>query len=183
MSKHSHIISRVASSTHDFYLSGAIGSPSNYVEWYDTIRKAAEEDTIVMHINSPGGQIYTTIQLLRAIADSEAHIVTSIEGECCSAATLIFLAGDSFEVSPHSIFMAHDYTSGMWGEGHKLASRANFDATWFDNLAKDVYRNFLSDAEIGQVLLGQDLWLTSEQVTERCIKLQEIRMAEHREQC
>lgn len=181
MSKH-QVISRVAASSHEFYLTEEIGSPSNYVKWYDTIRNAGEEDTIVIHINSPGGQCYTALQLMRAIGDTQAHIITSIEGQCCSAATFIFLAGDTFEIAPHSAFLVHDFTQGIWGEGHKIIAQANFDNNWFDKLARDVYRNFLSEEEITQALSGQDIWLTSEQVIDRCIQLQDTRIAEHKEQ-
>ena len=42
---------KVISQIHEFYISGAIKSPENYIEWFDTIRHAREDDTIKIYIN------------------------------------------------------------------------------------------------------------------------------------
>lgn len=183
MSKHNTTITaQTVAQIYDIYLNGEVGSPSNYVDWCELLNNAAEEDTIRIHINSYGGRVHTAVQLMNAIRNTRACVVTSMEGQCYSAATLIFLAGDIFEAAPHSAFLAHDYSNGVYGEGHKLAAQIEFDKSWFEAIARDIYRNFLSEDEISKVLKGQDLWLNSEQVIERCVVMQEARITEHRNQ-
>lgn len=105
---------KVTSSLYEFYLSGEITSPDNYVEWFNTIRHAQEDDTIKIYINSGGGDLFTGIQFLRVLSETEALVIVSVEGLCASAATLVFLAADVFEISPHSSFLFHNYSSGVW---------------------------------------------------------------------
>jgi len=95
----------------EFYLSGEIESSEEYIQWFDTIRHAGENDIIKFYINSPGGDVFTAIQFMRSLKETEASVVMSVEGICASAATMILLCGDSFEVSEHSMFMFQDRKS------------------------------------------------------------------------
>ena len=105
---------------YEFYLSGAIESSEEYIQWFDTIRHAGESDVIKFYINSPGGDVFTAIQFMRALQETSANVIMSVEGICASAATMIMLCGDSFEVSEHSMFMFHNYSGGTFGKGGEM---------------------------------------------------------------
>ena len=75
--------------SHDLYLVGEIGDAKNYISWFELIRNARPNDMITIHINSPGGNLYTTLQILRVMKESRASITCSIEGACMSAATMM----------------------------------------------------------------------------------------------
>ena len=93
----------------DLYLTGDIKEAKEYQDWNQIMRSSSENDAIILHINSGGGDMFTCIQLLRSMADSPATIVASVEGMCMSAATLLFLSADVCEISEHSHFMFHTY--------------------------------------------------------------------------
>ena len=76
---------------YEFYMSGEIESSEEYIQWFDTIRHAGENDVIKFYINSPGGDVFTAIQFMRALQETSANIVMSVEGICASAATMIML--------------------------------------------------------------------------------------------
>lgn len=154
-------------SVHEFYLSGEIESPEEYIQWFDTIRHAGENDLIKIYINSPGGHVATAIQFMRVLRETEANIVMSVEGECASAATMIFLCGENFEVSEHSIFMIHTYSGGFIGKGHELHSQALYERTWSVKLIKEVYEGFLSENEMQRVIDGADIWMDGDEVIKR----------------
>lgn len=163
---------------HSLYLSGEIGDAEEYNEWFELIRNASENDIINIHINSPGGQLYTAIQFLRVLAESNAQIIGSVEGLCASAATLIFLACEQQQITSHSAFMFHNYSGGTIGKGHEMHSQIDFEKKWIESLSRDVYRNFLTTSEIDSMLEGKDFWMTSDEVWERLQKRQKAFEAE-----
>jgi len=154
-------------SIYEFYLSGEIDDASEYTEWFDTIRNARVADTVKIYINSCGGDLYTALQFLRVLGETNAHVVTSVEGACMSAATMIFLHGDEFEVTPHSLFMFHNYSAGVFGKGGEMFDQLQFERAWSENFLREVYHDFLTPDEIQSMLHNKDIWMTSEQVMAR----------------
>jgi ATP-dependent protease ClpP protease subunit len=159
----------------DFYILGEIEDAEEYAEWFDQIRNCGPSDIIRLHFNSIGGDLFTAIQFLRVLTECPGLTVGSIEGACMSAATLIFLACDSFEVSAHSSFMIHNFSGGAFGKGGEMHSQITFESKWAETLYRDAYADFLSPKEISMVLKGQDLWMSAEQVIERLSARQELR--------
>jgi len=158
---------RPLSSIHTYYLSGEVESPEEYIEWFDQIRNAGENDVVKIHINSPGGDLFTAIQFLRVVAECQAHVVTSVEGACMSAATLVFINADSYEVSPHSVFMFHNYSSAMYGKGGELYDGIVHERKWSERLLREVYEGFLTEEEIAAILDNKDIWMDGEEVAKR----------------
>ena len=157
---------------HEFYLTGRIEEADEYISVFDMIRHAREEDVVKIYVNSPGGDLFTALQFGRAMGDSDATIIVSVEGQCCSAATIIALAADMVELSNHCVWMCHNYSSGMIGKGHELHSQAEFERDWSIKLMKDIYDGFLSESEIQRMLNGADLWMGADDVMERLNKRQ-----------
>lgn len=161
---------RHAAAIHEFYLSGDIESPDEYLEWFDTIRNATKNDVIRIYINSYGGDLFTAIQFLRVLQDSDATIMVSVEGACMSAATLVFMCGDHFEVSAHSMFMFHNYSSGVVGKGGEMFDQLQHERMWSEKLMRDIYSDFLTEEEITSILDNKDIWMDGDQVIERLEK-------------
>ena len=159
--------SKVVGNLYEFYLSGEIEEANEYVEWFDTIRNARATDTVKIYINSCGGDLYTALQFLRVLSETDAHVITSVEGACMSAATMIFLHGDEFEVTPHSLFMFHNYSAGVFGKGGEMFDQLQFERAWSENFLSEVYKDFLTPDEIQSMLHNKDIWMTSEQVMAR----------------
>ena len=155
------------SSMHEFYLCGIIEESDNYVDWFHTMRNAGEHDVIKIYINSYGGSLFTAIQFLRAMNESNATIIASVEGACMSAATLVFLAADHYEVTPHSMFMFHNYSGGAMGKGGEMIDQLLHERKWSETLLNDVYDNFLSQEEIKSMLDNKDIWMDGEEVAKR----------------
>jgi ATP-dependent protease ClpP protease subunit len=149
-----------------------------YIDWFDCIRNASAVDTVRIYINSPGGDLYTTLQFLRVMSDTEATVVTSVEGACMSAATMIFLHGHMQEVTPHSLFMFHNYSAGTFGKGGEMYDQLQFERKWSENFMREVYADFLTEEEIQSMLHNKDIWMDSEEVVKRLTELQKKRETE-----
>lgn len=165
-------VNKSINSLHSFYLSGSIEEPSEYVAWFEIMRNASENDVIQLHINSYGGDLFTAIQFLRAIADTPAHVICSVEGACMSAATMIFLAADTFEVSEHSMFMFHNYSSMTHGKGGEMYDNIIHERKWSEHLLNRIYNGFLHDDEIASLLANKDIWMDGEEVLKRLTERQ-----------
>ena len=159
--------SKPIATVHEFYLTGEIGSPDEYIEWFDAIRHASETDAVKIYINSPGGDLFTAIQFLRVLSDTDATVVCSVEGACMSAATMIFLSADHFEVTPHSIFMFHNYSGGVIGKGGEMIDQLQHERRWSERLMKEIYKDFMTADEIKAMLDNKDFWMDGEEVVER----------------
>jgi ATP-dependent protease ClpP protease subunit len=162
----------------EFYLSGEITEPENYIDWFDAIRNAGPNDEIIIYINSGGGNIDTTIQFIRVLNETDAHVTTSIEGSCMSAATMIFLQGQSMQITPFSLIMLHNYSGGAFGKGGEIYDNIMFERKWSSEFLHEIYRDFLTNQEIDSMLENKDIWMGHREVEDRCRKLMEKRVAE-----
>jgi ATP-dependent protease ClpP protease subunit len=152
---------------HEFYLTGEIGPADDYVEWFDAIRHATENDTIKIYINSHGGDLFTAIQFMRVLAETNAAVICSVEGSCMSAATMVFLCADKFEVTPHSVFMFHNYSGGTIGKGGEMIDQLQHERKWSERLMREIYSGFLTQEEIKSMLDNKDFWMDGEEVVKR----------------
>jgi ATP-dependent protease ClpP protease subunit len=177
-----HGYRKVAGNYYEFYLSGTITAPEDYVEWFNVIRNASSADTVKIYINSRGGDADTAIQFMRVLGETDAHVICSIEGSCMSAATMVFLCGLEFEITPHSLFMVHNYSSGIFGKGAEIYDQAVFERKWSTEFMKHIYKDFLNDKEIDLLLDGKDMWMTSSEVLERCTEMAKARAYEAKAQ-
>ena len=158
----------------DFYLNSTIGSPEEYAEWNQILRSSGEQDVVYLHINCYGGQALTAVQLMRAISESRATVVASVEGACMSAATFLFLMADVCEISDHSIFMFHNFSGGTIGKGNEMMAQVHHNDKWARGLMESIYRDFFTQEEIDSILEGKDYWLSPDEVTERLQKRNEL---------
>jgi ATP-dependent protease ClpP protease subunit len=108
--------------------------------------------------------------LMRAISESRATVVASVEGACMSAATFLFLMADVCEISDHSIFMFHNFSGGTFGKGNEMMAQVHHNEKWGRNLMETIYKDFFTDDEIESILEGKDYWLSPDEVTERLKK-------------
>lgn len=170
--------SKPVAQLHEFYLSGPVLDAEEYIDWFDCIRNANSVDTIRIYINSPGGDLYTTLQFLRVMSETEATVVCSVEGACMSAATMIFLHGHVHEVTPHSLFMFHNYSAGTFGKGGEMYDQLQFERRWSERFMTEVYADFLTTEEISSMLHNKDIWMDSDEVVSRLTELQAKRETE-----
>lgn len=155
-------------SFHHFYITGEIEDDvDRYLDMINEIKTAEAHDQIFIYLNTPGGSLSTTIQLISAINQAQATVTTCIESEVCSAGTLLFLAGHQHIVNDNCSFMIHNYSHGPVGKGNEVAQRVKFTEEYFMKLAHSFYKGFLTDDEIEDVCDGKDIWMDSNEVKER----------------
>jgi ATP-dependent protease ClpP protease subunit len=154
----------------EYYLVEEIGDPEEYVDWFHDIRNSRQSDIIKIHINCPGGNLFTTIQFIQALSECAGHIIMCVEGACMSAATLIFLMADEFVITEHSMFLFHNYSAGTAGKGGEMYHSMMHERNWSAKLFKSMYDGFLTDVEIKNMLEDKDIWMDASTVLDRLEK-------------
>lgn len=159
---------------HHYYISQAIDSPIYYVEMIHNIQTAAPGSVVWIHLNTPGGVLETGVQLINAMQNSDAHIITSLEGQVASLGTLIFLAGDEFIVHDNSLMMFHNYSGGVFGKGHEQIAALEATTKWAEELMKRLYVPFISEEEFNRLKKGEDLYFHADETRKRLARMVKI---------
>lgn len=152
------------------YLSEEIGAPEEYTDIIHKIYSASSSDVIHIHLNTPGGRLDTGVQLINAMHNSAARIVTILDAEAYSLGTLIFLAGDEMIVNDHCLMMFHNFKGGVVGKGNEQIAQLDATIKWFNALAKKIYVPFLTEEEFQRIVKGEDLWMQSVEIRRRLDK-------------
>jgi len=71
------------------------------------LRLADSNDTVYIHINSPGGLLFQGIEIINEIKDSSAHTVSVNEGMAASAAALIAISCDEITSKEFTFYLFH----------------------------------------------------------------------------
>jgi len=152
---------------HHFYLTGTVDEPEKYTDLVQTMKTAEEHDTIYLYINSPGGYLSSAIQIISAMRNSPAQIITVLEGEAYSAGSLIFLAGHKLVVNDLTSFMINKYSHGVVGKGSDVAIQVAFSERYYDQISKSIYKDVLSEEEMTRMQRGEDFWFTAGELVQR----------------
>jgi ATP-dependent Clp endopeptidase proteolytic subunit ClpP len=81
---------------------------------YDT------ELELYLHINSGGGDVFAVLSIIDLIKNNKININTIIEGQACSAATILSMVGNNRQITKHSYMLIHNISSGFWGKMHEI---------------------------------------------------------------
>jgi ATP-dependent protease ClpP protease subunit len=76
---------------------------------------AIDAETIELHVNSPGGDVFDGLAIMNALADHPATVNVVVDGIAASAASFIAMAGDSMKMNRGSQLMIHDAIGFCYG--------------------------------------------------------------------
>lgn len=152
---------------YDVYILNNITAAHEYVDLFDLLAHATKSDEIHLYINSGGGYCRTAIQMINAMRNCDAHITCYASGAVASAATWLFLSGDSFVMEDDIMFMVHYFSKGMHGKGNELEANAEFTKYFYRQFYKKMYRHFMTEEEISKTIEGKDYYFNQKQVAKR----------------
>lgn len=167
---------------HHFYISSQIGEPEGYVDMIHKIQASPPSDVVYIHLNTSGGQLDTGIQIINAIQISQAHVICSIEAECHSLGSLIFLSADEFIVHDNCVMMLHNFSGTTLGKGNEQVAQLTATMKWFSMLAKKLYIPFINEEEFDRIFKGEDLWFQSDEIRERLNTMVELLKQQEKKQ-
>lgn len=150
----------------DLYIYDEIGGWG--VSSTDLIRDLMRVTTskVRVRINSPGGDVFEGLAIHNALTVLSAEVETYVEGHAASAANMIALAGSIRTYAKYSMGMAHNPSSGMWGEAKDLRKMADLLDKVQGQMVKLYSEATGGDPEEWRALLDAETWFTAEEAVE-----------------
>jgi len=147
------------------YVHESIESPTDVVPIVDTLRQLEEGDLVTMYVSGVGGCVSSVDLLLHEMTAAqmrgvEIHAVCT--GLSASAYTFIPLHATSFELSEGFNALIHCGSVGVGGTLAEAKASSAFTIKYMESRLRAIYKDFLSEQEIEDVLAGKDMWLTAE---------------------
>ena len=107
-------------------------------QFADDLKAAGSVDTIDLHINSPGGDVFDGLAIYRLLVDHKARVIVHIDGLAASIAAVIAMAGNEIRMSQSGFLMVHN----AWGVAMGSAADMRTMADLLDKTTasiRDVY--------------------------------------------
>lgn len=84
-----------------------------------------KSDTLDVHLNSPGGDIFDGLAIYQALKDHPAQVTVRVDGLAASIASVIMMAADRIVMAPKASVMIHDGWSVACGNAADLRKLAD----------------------------------------------------------
>jgi len=162
------------------YLDENIKEAKYYRNWIQSVESLNEGDLVYLSINSYGGYLDGAIAIINAMRSTDANVHVCIDGVAASAASLIALAAPSVAVSPYASMMIHAATFGAFGKQSDVISHASFVDKQVKNLMHDIYKDFLTEQEFQEVIVGREIWFDSDEIIARLKRRAEVQEEQNR---
>jgi len=139
-------------------------------EWFEsdvssyTLAKEIENlpkdiEVINVFINSYGGEVAEGLAIYNALRRHKAKVKTYCDGFACSAASVVFMAGDERIMSSASLLMIHNTWMYVTGNADELRKQAD-DLEKINQAAIEAYLAHISiTGEALKKLLDDETWL------------------------
>jgi len=121
--------------------------------------KELDVDEIKVHINSYGGDVAEGLAIYNVLREHKAKITTICDGFACSAASVVFMAGDRRVMQPASLLMIHNAWTIAMGNAEALRKTAD-DIEIITQASVEAYKTVatISEKKIKE-LMDAETWI------------------------
>lgn len=143
----------------------------NYIALNDfmaDLEGLSTKSKVTVHLNSCGGSLYAAAAIHNRLKSMDAEVTTVNDSLAASAASLIFMAGDTRKMHKGSNLMIHGAASFLFGPYNAQALEAEQNMLKAHNqVAAAIYaaRTGKTEKEILKIMKGEK-WLTGEEAVE-----------------
>lgn len=145
-------------------------------DWYEgdissyTLSKQIEGlecDVINVYINSYGGEVAEGLSIYNQLKRHKAKVKTICDGFACSAASVVFMAGDERIMSTASLLMIHN--AWTWASGNSKELRKQADD--LDKITQASINAYMQEVNITEdelkQMLDDETWITPQEAIEK----------------
>lgn len=129
--------------------------------------KDLDVDVINVYINSYGGEVAEALAIYSALKRHSASVHTFCDGFACSAATIIFCAGDDRTMGSIAVMMIHNCMSYLGYANSNQMRKAAEDNDVINQSSIEAYKAVtgLPEEQIKE-LMDRATWMTAQQALE-----------------
>ena len=125
--------------------------------------KELKTDKINVFINSYGGEVASGLSIYNQLIRHPAKVTTYCDGFACSAASVIFIAGDERIMYESSLLMIHNAWTAIAGNSNDLRKQAD-DLEIITQASISAYLKHVNITEDElKSLMDAETWISSEQ--------------------
>ena len=155
----------------ELILYGSIGSDEY---WDDISDKAFKQDienlgdveNITLHINSPGGSVFSAVAIANTLKNHKAKITANIDGLAASAATIITSACDTVKMPKNALFMVHNPITFAYGNNQDMQKTLEMLNKVKDSIIETYLNKAKTDKETLSKLMDNETWMSAEEAKE-----------------
>ena len=155
----------------ELILYGSIGSDEY---WDDISDKAFKQDienlgdveNITLHINSPGGSVFSAVAIANTLKNHKAKITANIDGLAASAATIITSACDTVKMPKNALFMVHNPITFAYGNNQDMQKTLEMLNKVKNSIIETYLNKAKTDKETLSELMDNETWMTAEEAKE-----------------
>lgn len=152
---------------YNIYLFDIIEEASQFINAIEVMSSATENDEVHIHLSSGGGSLDATDTFLASMNRCDAKIKAFVSGGCHSAATIILLNVDEFNLSENANFLIHNGSTGSGGKYSDFKAQSKHTSMYMERVLRNTYKHFLSDTELDALIEGKDFWLDADEFGNR----------------
>lgn len=128
--------------------------------------KNVTSDTITVHLNSPGGDVFDGIAIYNQLKNHSAKVVIIVDGLAASAASLIAMAADELIMNTGSMLMIHEASTFAWGTKADIRKTLNA-LEGIDKSIADIYMTrFEGERSEVETMITNETWFTASEAVE-----------------
>ena len=146
-------------------IDGNFITPEGFREDLEALKDA---DDITVHINSNGGDVYTSIAIHNALKGLDKNVSVVVDGVALSGGSVIAMAGDTIDMYPGSMMMIHKVSAfayGMYNADELSKIEKACDA--MDEAIATIYSNRTGKTvDECRELMGDETWMTGVKAVE-----------------
>lgn len=155
----------------ELILYGNIGS---HEYWDDISDKAFKQDienlgdveNIILHINSPGGSVFSAVAIANTLKNHKAKVTANIDGLAASAATIITSACDVVRMPKNALFMVHNPITFAYGNNQDMQKTLEMLDKVKDSIIETYLNKAKTDKETLSQLMDDETWMDAEMAKE-----------------
>ena len=155
----------------ELILYGSIGSDEY---WDDISDKAFKQDienlgdveNITLHINSPGGSVFSAVAIANTLKNHKAKITANIDGLAASAATIITSACDVVKMPKNALFMVHNPITFAYGNNQDMQKTLEMLNKVKNSIIETYLNKTKTDKETLSELMDNETWMSAEEAKE-----------------
>ncbi len=157
----------------ELYIYGDIRKPSLIERWLEinddtrvdaySFKDALNEvntPNLLVRINSMGGSVSESLAIYSLLSDFKGHLITQVDGFACSAASVIFMAGQERIITENGLLMIHNaWIDDACGDSNELRKVADdLESVTKPSINIYVNKTGLSEEEI-KSMMDKETWM------------------------
>lgn len=124
---------------------------------------ALDVETIDLHLNSPGGDVFDGIAIMNALRDHKATVNVQVDSLAASIASVIAMAGDTVTMARNSQMMIHEASGMSIGNAMDMRTMADLLDKTSDNIAAIYAERAGGDAADWRTVMKAETWYSAEE--------------------